>query len=303
MTGYLHKKYADSLSEFGQPMKLEHCGGWIIKQSITDTPFQDAMGCYPLFVCRDWSMLPVDLQELEDKVVALSIVSDPFGNYDPVFLQEIFSDVCIPFKNHFIANLQKPVEKYVSKHHIRYAKRALTKLEIHCAEKPGQLLERWVELYAHLIHKHNIRGIARFSTKAFEQQLKIPGTIVFQADDSKEILGMAIFYVKNDVAYYHLGAYSGKGYEMRASFGIFWQAIHYFTEIGLRWLNLGGGAGLNENADDGLSRFKRGWASETKDAFFCGKIFNKQKYSELVTKAGVSSSDYFPQYRQKNTAS
>ena len=299
MTGYHHKKYADSLSEFGQPMKLKHSGGWILKRNITDTPFKDAMGCYPLFVCRDWSLLPHDMQELEDDVVALSIVADPFGNYNPVFLKEFFTDVCIQFKTHYVADLQKPVEKFASKHHLRSAKKALTDLEIHCAEKPGQLLDRWIELYANLIHKHHIKGIARFSAKAFRQQLNIPGTVVFQADDSKETVGMAIFYVQNDVVYYHLGAYNRKGYEMRASFGIFWQAIHYFAETGLRWLNLGGGAGLNENADDGLSRFKRGWASETKAVYFCGRIFNKLKYSELVTRAGVPLSDYFPLYRQR----
>ena len=41
---------------------------------------------------------------------------------------------------------------------------------------------------------------------------------------------MALWYVSGDTGYYHLGACSEVGYELRALFGLFWYAIEYFTE-------------------------------------------------------------------------
>jgi hypothetical protein len=69
-------------------------------------------------------------------------------------------------------------------------------------------------------------------------------------------------------------------------------------EMGLEWLNLGAGAGVSENSMDGLSRFKRGWSTDTRKVYFCGRIYDKVNYS-LVTKAkDTIGSDYFPAYRK-----
>ena len=63
--GYLHDEYAQSLQEFGSPYLLSGCQGWILQRGIPKTPYQDAMGCYPLFACQDWSRLPDSLKILE----------------------------------------------------------------------------------------------------------------------------------------------------------------------------------------------------------------------------------------------
>jgi lipid II:glycine glycyltransferase (peptidoglycan interpeptide bridge formation enzyme) len=107
---------------------------------------------------------------------------------------------------------------------------------------------------------------------------------------------MTLWYVLGNVGYYHLGAYNHAGYELRASFALFWRAIEHFAAKGLRWLNLGAGAGLEGSSTDGLSRFKRGWSTGT--AYFCGRIFDRAKYSEVVKASGVSAADYFPAYRK-----
>ena len=46
------------------------------------------MGCYPLFACQDWSQLSADLENIEDDLIALSLVTDPFGEYTPAYLQQ-----------------------------------------------------------------------------------------------------------------------------------------------------------------------------------------------------------------------
>jgi lipid II:glycine glycyltransferase (peptidoglycan interpeptide bridge formation enzyme) len=109
---------------------------------------------------------------------------------------------------------------------------------------------------------------------------------------------MTFWYVKDNVVYYHLGAYSDAGYRMRASFAAFWIALKHFVEIGIRWVSLGSAAGLKDRIDEGLSRFKRGWSTETRTAYFCGRIFQPQKYREIAKAARSGSSEYFPIYRK-----
>jgi hypothetical protein len=47
-----------------------------------------------------------------------------------------------------------------------------------------------------------------------------------------------------------------------------------------------------------LSRFKRGWATGTRTAYFCGRIFDRANYREITRASGCMATDYFPAYRQ-----
>jgi hypothetical protein len=106
-----------------------------------------------------------------------------------------------------------------------------------------------------------------------------------------------LWFVQGDVGYYHLGAYSPPGYEMRASFALFQFAIEYFSVSGLRWLSIGAGAGVGSGETDGLTRFKKGWSTGTRTAYFCGRIFDNVKYQEIVSTKDIPATDYFPAYR------
>ncbi|HAM51938.1 MAG TPA: hypothetical protein DCP92_15090 [Nitrospiraceae bacterium] len=76
-----------------------------------------------------------------------------------------------------------------------------------------------------------------------------------------------------------------------------WFTIEYFSAK-VRWLDLGGGAGLKNNAKDGLSEFKRGWSTGTRTVYFCGRIFDRKKYAEIENARGITETDYFPSYRE-----
>lgn len=298
MTGYLHPRYPESLAEFGTPRELPRCGGWILERQIPGSSERDAMGCYPLFVCEEWSQLHTDLAEMEDQLVSLSIVTDPFGDYDRAYLERCFHHVVVPFKEHFIVDLSCSTETYVHAHHRRYARKALGELRVEHCQDPPHFLDDWLRLYSVLIEKHSIKGIPAFSRVSFVKQLQVPGIVVFRAIHDNATVGMTLWYTQREVGYYHLGAYSEAGYQLRASFALFWFAIEYFAAHGLRWLNLGAGAGIGNNATDGLSRFKRGWATGTRTAYFCGCIFDRTKYRKIVEARGVPPTSYFPAYRQ-----
>jgi Acetyltransferase (GNAT) domain len=297
-SGYRHALYAASLAEFGTPVELPSCGGWILKRPIPGYANYDGMGCYPLFACQDWARLETDLENIGRQLVSLAIVADPFGAYSPAYLQQCFQDVVTPFKEHFVVDLRAPADAFVSEHHRRNARKALQRIGVERCDDPIAFFNNWLELYRYLIARHEINGITTFSEPAFRQQLQVPGLVAFRAEHEGSTVGMLLWYVQDEVGYYHLGAYSEKGYALKVSFGLFWHAINYFATNGLRWLNLGAGAGATNVVDGGLSRFKRGWATGTRTAYFCGRIFDHATYREIIRTSGCKGTDYFPAYRQ-----
>jgi hypothetical protein len=297
LRGYLHPAYGQSLAQFGAPILLPASGGQILKRQIPGSSYTDAIGCYPLFCCRAWRSLPADLERIGKELVSISLVTDPFGEYDAALLRECFGDVVVPFKRHFVVALDRPIEAFVSSHHRRNARKALGDLAVALYKHPLAALEDWQHLYATLISRHNITGIPAFSRESFERQLAVPGIVAFRASYRAQTVGIILWYVQGNVGYYHLGAYSDIGYQLKSSFALFWQAIEYYRSIGLHYLNLGAGAGVAEQQNDGLSRFKQGWSTETRMAYLCGKIFDRHKYAELVRAKGQPTTAFFPAYR------
>jgi hypothetical protein len=296
VAAYAHGDYAGSLAEFGAPRQLPRSGGWVLEQATPGLPYKDARGCYPLFSCPRWDEVLADIEELRSEWVSLAIVTDPFGDYDETYLRRCFPDMVTPFKQHYVADLSRPIESFVSAHHRRYAIKALRETSISKCEDPTTLLTDWVMMYSVLIDRHAINGIARFSETSFSLQLRVPGLTAFQAFHETTRIGIVLWYTQGPVAYYHLGASSPLGYQMRVSFGLFWFSIQYFAERGLKWINLGAGAGVT-NTDSGLTAFKKGWSTGARPAYFCGRVFDWDNYESLLTANLCWSNGYFPAYR------
>lgn len=296
-SGYSHFSYVDSLSEYGSPFPLPGSGAWILQRAIPYSFYSDGMGCYPLFSCPDWSKLESDLQGIGNDLVSLALVTDPFGDYDETFLSRCFPDVLIPFKQHFIVDLSRPIDSFANSHHRRNARKALAQVQVEECVNSMDFVDDWIELYQTLVTRHNIKGIAAFSKSSFAKQLTVPGLVAFRAVKDDVTVGMLLWYVQENRAYYHLGAYSSTGYSLGASFALFYHAAKHFADRGLEWLDLGAGAGSTTGAETGLSRFKQGWSTGTRTAYFCGRIFDHERYEEIMQSQNVSPTKYFPAYR------
>lgn len=296
MQGYGHAAYSASLSDFGTPRLLPRSGGWILERSIDGFSYHDAMGCYPLFLCEDWSQLDADLDQVEG-LVCLSLVTDPLGNYHIENLQRCFPDLFTSFKQHFVIDLSQAPEAFVDSHHRRNARKAFSKLAVEKCANPSVVLDDWVALYRTLVERHRITGIAAFSRESFARQLAVPGILAFRAVSGDTTVGMLLWYEQGNRAYYHLGAYSASGYELGASFALFDYSIRYFAQREFEWLNLGSGAGLGSSEESGLSRFKQGWSTGMRTAYFCGRIFDQEKYEEITKTRLLLPTKYFPAYR------
>jgi hypothetical protein len=292
---YLHPLYASSLSEFGQPLELPRCGGWLLRRQIPGADATDATGCYPLFACRDWSRLGEDIERLED-LVSLVLVTDPFGDVDLEDLGRRFDDARI-FKRHYLIDLTTSVERIASRHHRYYARRALREVEIERQSRPADLLDEWTALYGVLVERKGLRGsIQAFSRDAFAVQLELPGTVVLVARLGGELVGADWYYVDGSVAYGHLAAFTPEGYWVNASYALQWRAIEVLADLGVRWLDIGGAPGAAEQPDDGLRRFKKGWSTHTRPTYLATRVLDRRRYEELSRGAG-GANGYFPAYR------
>ncbi|MDY6953920.1 MAG: hypothetical protein SWE60_20635 [Thermodesulfobacteriota bacterium] len=297
MTGYKHFKYTESLAEFGAPRELQRSGAWILERRIPGARDKDAMGCYPLFLCEDWTRLHGDLEDVGSELVSLALVTDPFGNYDIDYLQQCFRDVVLPFKEHFIVDLHLPIEKAVSKHHRYYARKAFEKIHVEKLRDAVLFIDEWESLYATLIARYNLAGIKAFSKAAFAKQLSVPGIVTFRASFEGTTVGAHLWYVVGNIAYSHLAAFSPLGYDLMSSYALYWYAIGYFRER-VRWLDIGAGAGTESNGSDGLSWFKRGWSTGSRVTYFCGRIFDNVRYTQITKARQLSGTTYFPAYRE-----
>lgn len=295
--GYLHPLYAEALCGVGPPLPLPASGGMLLVRPIAGSRFQDAVGCYPLFACTDWKGLRDDLEGLEGELVSVAMVADPFGDHDEALLRRCFPDVCFAYKDHYVIDLRRASGGFVSNHHARNVRKAMRRVHVELCETPESHVDEWVELYSHLMSLRQIRGVAAFSRDSLERQLQVPGLVMLRALGDGDTVGMILWYVQGEVGYYHLAAYSPTGYRLGASFALFTASIDYFR-LRLRWLSLGGGAGVHASQGDSLARFKSGWATGVLTAYFCGRILHRSRYEALAARLGCPEANYFPIYRR-----
>lgn len=295
MEGYAHPLYAEAFVEWGQPIYLNHSRGWLIKRSISGTVLFDAMGPYPLFFCEDWNALLDDFQEISSELVGVSLVISPFDSFPMEFFQQYF-DIIKPYKDHYILDTGVPIEQAVSKICLRDARRSLKDVFIDYVVAPDIDVDEWMPLYDSLIRRHSIEGIRAFSRASFSKQIAVPNTHFFRAWHAGELIGGNLYYLQQDVAYGHLLALNDEGYRLGASHAITLVAIQTLAKQ-VKWIDYGGAAGSGNEKPSGLQKFKKGWTNLGRPTYFCAKIFNQEKYEELIAKRPNADPDWFPAYR------
>lgn len=291
--GYSHPGYAASLSEFGNPRMLPRCGGWLLERPIPGSGARDAMGTYPIFSCEDWANVTSDVEELDESLVSLVLVTDPLADVYAGDLERAFPDLLVPFKDHLVRDFDEPLS--LPAHHRRHLRRSSGAVEVEVCPDPVEHLDDWIRLYSGLVARHALVGIRAFSRESFRQQLRVAGMVALRAVRQGVTVGMTLWFEDAPHAYYHLGAYSAEGYEINASYALFSVALDHLRKRGVRWVDLGGAPGAGSGGD-GLLRFKRGWANGDRVAHLCGRILDREAY-ERLTKAGSASTGWFPAYR------
>lgn len=292
--GYLHPAYAASFEEVACPLAMPASGGWALSRAITGTALRDGTGCYPVFCCSDWRGLGSDLEALAASHVSFTLVSDPFGLFEPEDLRRAF-DLVRPYKRHYVTDMSAPPREPPRRlrRNLAVAEREVTISQV---ADPGSMSARWTELYRALSHRHRLTGLHAFSSHALRKQLDVPGLRMFAATARGSVVGLHLWFVQGEVAYAHLGAIDALGHELSAGFALYSHALDALRSEA-RWAALGGAPGEEESeTTDGLSSFKRLWATSTRQTYLCGRVLQPDAY-ETLARGFAARSNYFPSYR------
>ena len=257
--------------------------------------YKDAMGCYPVFTCNDWSQLRTDIDSLRPDLVSIVLVTDPFGSFQQEDLIDSFDDVK-QFKEHLVTDLAQYPTELPNGSTKRNLTKALANLEITVCPEPDNYLDEWTDLYAELCVRHEITGIRSFSRTAFKSLFDVPGLTMLRASHQGTTVGLHLWFTCGNVAYGHLGTTNQLGNRFMASYALYWFAIRFFRGQ-VNWLDLGSAPGDQSPAGSGLLDFKKRWATGSRPVYLCSRILDQNKYNSLVQSNRPPQSTYFPAYR------
>jgi hypothetical protein len=287
---YADAAYAAALAFAGRPLAVPAWESFVLARPIA-AGGEDALGLYPRAVIAPGADLAAGLASLAQAgLVSVVLVADPLAAPPPDALAAAFS-LCRPFKTHQLIDRAKGYAP--TKHHRYEIKRANARCRVERVALAEHLVD-WRRLYDGLTERHAIAGMAAFSDSYFQALADWPVFGTFVATVDGEVAAMAIWFEHAGAAYNHLGASSAAGYANGASYALYDAAVAHFS--GAAVLDLGAGAGLEDDPEDGLARFKRGFANAEVTAYLCGAVLDEGRYVELT--GGRPDAGFFPAYRQ-----
>ncbi len=293
MKPYNTLQFARSYEFAGAIVSLPRSGLKVIQRRIRGQ-YYDLLGVYPFVHEVDVALLELDLQELSSDVVSLVMVADPFCS--PQMLENTTHwEVSRPFKRQSMLNLQTDDAPPWSKNLRRDIRIGTASNDLSWAKPGADSARTFWNLYQRIVEKHQVDGIARLSEKSIEQQLSCQGASMLIATDSKQVSGAAIIFRVGDWANLHLMAVHPGAMKSCAGAALLAQTIEQLRAEGSRLFNLGGSAGLQDAANDGLWKFKKRWGDCTGETALLGKVLNPSAYQTLCS--GRQRRPFFPAYR------
>jgi hypothetical protein len=299
MHPYSTIQFGSSLRHIGEPIYVPEWGTTVLGRQC-EMGYRDAIGTYPIAVCKTDCDLVGGLDRLQGLgFVSVVLVFDDILRPQLSALQCAF-DFVRPFKQHYLHDRDAGPARYSRNHRdkIRRAARAVTVERFDLTER----LDEWDALYRGLVVSHGLCNTMHAFPRAHHVALaELSGTAAVGAFAHGLLVSAHIWLCHGEHAMSHLVASNEEGYATRAAYAVNAASIDLLS--GCRKLNFGGAAGTGDGGDDGLVRFKRGFANATAPSYLCGKILDRRAYAELCRHAGASTdADYFPAYRQPSLA-
>jgi hypothetical protein len=225
----------------------------------------------------------------ETGLISVVLVPDPLAGPPRHRLEAAF-ELCRPFKTHYLIQPGGSFEP--TKHHRDRIRRGSRRCRVDRVNLAAHL-DEWRALYSGLVARRAIQGSADFSVRYFECLAKAPELAAIGAFVDGHLAAMTLWFEHGGVAYNHLTASDALGYANGANFALYGAAIENFATASV--INLGGGAGLDDDPNDGLAAFKRGFANDETKAVICGSVLDGERYAQLAV--GRHATAFFPAYR------
>lgn len=291
MHPYATREYAEIALQPGEAvLAIPEWHTHVLRRPIAGA--SDAAGCYPVMVFDREFDLGAGLARMAGHGLAsVVLVADPVLRPDDATLRLAF-DRCRPFKTHYLYDRGLGGPDY-SRHHryeLRRARAEIVRIPL------VDYLDDWIVLYRDLIARRGIKGAAAFSDESFRRLAKLDGLVAFGAFRDGELVACHLWLRSGATVHSHLSASNALGRTCGATYLLYDAAVSHFEDA--RTIDFGGGAGLMDDPNDGLARFKRGFSNLEASAWLCGKVLDCQKYKQLCSEVNcLREEKFFPAYR------
>ncbi len=280
-TGYASTEYAqvyenENSQIFGFPYEN------FLKNKIPNTEYYDYCNVYP-FLANNYHWLADDFDK---NAVSSVLITNPLR--EVVINRSMELEV---YKEHSIVNLKDYDLSKISEGHRRNIKKSSLEIKVHA--EPLKILDIVIAYKNDLKERHGITGITDYTKEQLAKLISVPGTFLFTAQDGSYYCNTTLFYVQDNDVYMHFSYQGQGGIEKNANFKMIHQACMFFKQLGLDRLLLGS---VPDGGNSGLSRFKKGFASELKNNYIIKTIINKELYSKLSEN---KTDGFFPSYRYR----
>ena len=285
--------YARALAHAGRPLAVPPWHTHVIVRDWHGSA-GDATGPYPITCFAAGCDLRAGLALLQGMgLVSMTAVVDELAGPPIGAFADAFSLVR-PYKTHYLVDATAGAYQ-PSEHHRRELRRAgRLGVEVRGVAL-SEIVADWTALYGDLIARHRITGVQRFSRASFDALAGCDGLATYAAYIGDELVSCHLWMRHGSVVRSHLAASSARGYATGAAYAVNDHAIRCFAGA---LVNLGGAAGTAESADDGLSRFKAGFANRTSTSYLIGSILDAGEYRRLAAKVREPHDGaWFPLYR------
>lgn len=153
------------------------------------------------------------------------------------------------------------------------------------------------EIYNGTMDKDDAEAYYYFKPEFYESVLNdLPENAqVFWAEKDEKVIAVSIVLAANGYMNYHLSGSLKEYSSLAATNLLLYKAGLWGCANGCKTLYLGGGVGSGE---DSLFKFKRAFYKGNLNHFYIGRrIYDREKYDELVAMRGKIESGFFPLYR------
>ncbi|WP_295089434.1 GNAT family N-acetyltransferase [Ruminococcus sp.] len=160
-----------------------------------------------------------------------------------------------------------------------------------------EIYEKFRIIYNSTMDKDDAEKYYYFSEDFYKSVLEdLPQNAqVFWAEKDGQVIAASIMLAANGRMNYHLSGSMQEYSSLAPTNLLLYQAALWGCANNYKTLYLGGGVGSGE---DSLFKFKRAFYKGELNSFFIGKkIYDLEKYNELVGIRGDISSGFFPKYR------
>jgi GNAT acetyltransferase-like protein len=295
MHPYSTIEYGESLRHIGEPIHVPEWGTTVLKRAC-GMGHHDAIGTYPIAVLQPDCDLAAGLDRLARMgLVSVVLVLENVLRPELRELERTF-DVARPFKRHYLFD-RAASAAYSSQHHHYEVRRAVRKVRVERFDLTARLGE-WTSLYQLLVARRGLAGTFHaFPDRHHEVLARLDGVVAVGAFVEGRLVSCHLWVCHDGHAMSHLAASDEAGYASGAAYAVNDASIELLTQC--RILNFGGAAGADDDDEDGLVRFKRGFSNATAPSYLCGKVLAAASYAELSRQAGVTATAaYFPAYRR-----